>query len=71
MKYDLVEDSLVKDIENRAIHNEPYTQHELWAILFVLVMTGNYLHQRHTFIGDIRPKNILITKNDCSLKIAT
>lgn len=71
MVYEMIDDSLVRNIELRSINNEPFTQNEVWIILYILTKTANYFHQNNQMVGDIRPENIFVAQNEKFIKIAT
>jgi serine/threonine protein kinase len=71
MLYEIVEDSLVKDIELRSIENNPFPENEIWIVLYLLTKTASSFHDKGLSIGDIRPENIFLAENEKFVKIAT
>lgn len=55
MVYEMVEDPLVKDIEDRICLNNPYTENEIWILLYLLTKTACFFHGKELAVGDIRP----------------
>ena len=71
MIYEMIEDPLVKDIEDRICLNNPFTQSQIWILLYLLTKTASFFHGKDAAVGDIRPYNIFFAENDKFVKIAT
>ena len=71
MVYEMIEDPLVKDIEDRICLNNPYTENEIWILLYLLAKTACFFHGKELAVGDIRPENIFFAENEKFVKVAT
>jgi serine/threonine protein kinase len=69
--YDLFDEPLVKEIEQRSHRNEPYSESSLWFLLRGLVTAGCFLHDNSKVFGDLRSENIFAQIEEHNLKIAT
>lgn len=55
MEYDLPGKSLVDDVEERSLKNEPYKEHQIWILIYQVTKIVSFLHQKDISAGDIRP----------------
>lgn len=68
MTYENVDFALYSEIMNRKQLKKMYSEPELFKLLYNLVQGAKEFQKRNANIGDIRTKNILVTK-DSELKM--
>lgn len=68
MTYENVDFALYSEIMNRKGLKKMYSEAELFKILYSLVTGAKEFQKRQMAIGDIRTKNLLVTK-DSEVKI--
>ena len=50
--------------------NKPFTEKEIWYLLYSLAYTGFLFHSNDDLIGDVRPENVFIGEEG-NIQIAT
>lgn len=63
MTYEDVDFTLHRETLNRKQHKKDYSEQELLLMLYKLLQGGKEFQKKGLKVGDIRTKNILITKS--------